>query len=337
MVNVGDQSLACDSQTANDSPDEAYFDPFEIIDATEFTVDADFLKRVDDHRKVGDVIAEAASRNGHGLFLRWSEKVRGPLDASYRLYLCLLRGCLPAINEALAHPTFARRGRRPSKKNPGLIALLLVAKPREEHERKACSTYAMTLDWAAMNQVAPADFADRLVGTTLKEIISIVRKRRAASRRFREAARDSAPGPAPTIKAVLETDIETPKITETETVKRISSTAQPASTPSTSTLEISVQSASGRRAIATFAVCASAANDLFAIVARCSQESHPGRLIAECLTALKAEVGNNPPKKSRDQHGGWRIRRTRPPQPPFRAKIIEKRRRKPSHRKGRHT
>lgn len=119
-------------------------------------VDLDFVLRVIAHRDcVEDIKASAVWNSGNGLFHDWEEKVSGALNAAYPTYLHLLSGGKPAMDEVLSRPDFPERKRRPKKGTEALIALKLVAKPRNENQRKLCSEHAPALIWAAMQGIDP--------------------------------------------------------------------------------------------------------------------------------------------------------------------------------------
>jgi len=112
--------------------------------------------------------AATAWNNGAGLFLTWQDKLAGPLFTSYRLLLAIIDGGTSAFHRVLLDPYFRTRKRKPSERKIALIAVEVVAKPREDSEMKACSSYAQLLERAIRLEVRLEDFVERMEAEPLR-------------------------------------------------------------------------------------------------------------------------------------------------------------------------
>src|SRR3954452_19648451 len=163
-------------------------------------ISLEFLTAALRDRHLADDIAAAGSGSGRFLFHGWLEKVTGALNDAYAPYLHMLKGGPKAVEQVLRSPKFPARDRIHRNK-PALIALQLAARPRGEAQVKACSEYAPFLQCAALRQIPPEDFAERMASVKLKDAKATIRAERkaarSASRETGAPQTDEVPPPAP--------------------------------------------------------------------------------------------------------------------------------------------
>ena len=129
------------------------------------------------------------------MFFSWPDKIKGPFNAAYPLYLELLNGGPAAIKKALENEYFAFRKRLPPKDKPANIALMLAAKPREPKDEKTCSDYAPFLILAAMQKIRPDEFATRMLKYDLEDCAEVVRGKpsKKTKKAHKAASREAEP------------------------------------------------------------------------------------------------------------------------------------------------
>src|SRR4051794_39310551 len=149
----------------------------ELEHTTSDGISLEFLTAALRDRHLADDIAAAGSGSGRLLFHGWLEKVRGALNDAYAPYLHMLKGGPKAVEQVLRSPKFPARDRIHRNK-PALIALQLAARPRGEAQFKACSEYAPFLQCAALRQIPPEDFAERMASVKLKDAKATIRSAR---------------------------------------------------------------------------------------------------------------------------------------------------------------
>jgi hypothetical protein len=133
--------------------------------------DEDFIKIATSQLTFDDTYCVARTWNdGAGMFIAWHEKLSGPLTHAYRFFLVLLRAGDQNVRAALRDEFYAYRHRMPRQPKPALVAVQIVAKPRENRDKKACSTYALLLEHAARLKVMPDDFATRMATVRLCDL-----------------------------------------------------------------------------------------------------------------------------------------------------------------------
>lgn len=141
-----------------------------------------FLVEAVSGRNLFDDIAMAAVWNpGESLFYAWQDKVAGALATAYVVYLHLLNGDDKILGAVLNHPQFPKR-RRIHRKNRALVALQLVAKPSDDAQFKAASDYAAILRCAALQQIRPDEFPERMSKVSLKHCRQLLREGQRRSR-----------------------------------------------------------------------------------------------------------------------------------------------------------
>jgi hypothetical protein len=145
--------------------------------------DGGFIARVTRNRNLAEDVAAAVHWNaGQSLFLSVDDKIREALAPAYLIYLHLLNDP-EAWEEVLRYPPFAGRERRQKAGTEAVVAVMLVAKPRNEQERDRCSELATALIWAELEEVLPEHFAERVAKNGLRACRDYVRDVRRAVRR----------------------------------------------------------------------------------------------------------------------------------------------------------
>ena len=132
------------------------------------------IRAITGRDRAKDLSTAVSWNSGEPLFHAWQEKVNGALAVAYPVFLHLLAGGADALDEVLKHPAFVVRQRQHTQ-NLALIALQLVAKPHDDSQAKAASEYALFLKYAALEQIGPDDFPQRMSKVTLKECKAFVR------------------------------------------------------------------------------------------------------------------------------------------------------------------
>src|SRR5215203_1826998 len=140
-------------------------------------VSPDFLSEAVTGRSLAEDVAIAATWNGgQGLFHGFGDKVNGALAAAYPVFLQLVNGGDEAVEAVLNHPDFPQR-QRIHRQKLALIALQLAAKPSDDAQHGLCSDYRNMLEYAALKQIEPGAFAERMSTITLKTCKDFVRGR----------------------------------------------------------------------------------------------------------------------------------------------------------------
>jgi hypothetical protein len=225
-------------------PSELYFGPAEITDPSQSTPaceepqhepeptsaqadddwgedeDAyeDFVTRVTRNRNLSEDIAAGVHWNGgQSLFLSVDDKIRDALSPAYVVYLHLLNN--PASwEEVLRHPPFDARQRQPKEGTEAVVAVTLVAKPRDEDEQKTCSEYATALIWAELTEVRPEHFAEKVASEGLKNCRDFVRRvRRGLRGTTKTTRRTSARSATGEVVQQLSADDAAAQLVEEET------------------------------------------------------------------------------------------------------------------------
>jgi hypothetical protein len=166
-------------------------------------LDRDFLSTALADRTLASDIEAATQNPANLLFQGFEEKIRGPLNAAYPVYLHLVHGGAKAVEAVINHPKFVGRKRIHRAKRAG-IALQLVSQPQSKKQFDIVSEYSPMLIRAGLEGIRPTEFADAMTDVTLQSCKDLIRSRKNPARTTKRTGNKPTTGDS-TIAVTAET------------------------------------------------------------------------------------------------------------------------------------